>query len=684
MKILPIFILFIFIVFINLRGDPQLIWSTYVGSNGNDTPSGFRIDTAGNTFIAGSTDAANFPITPGAYNKTFSGTMSFITELDSLGSNLIFSTFIGPAGSNYLDGSTLTFDKYGNCYLTGIAHRTYPTTHNAFDTTFDCVKGNLNVVYVTKLNPAGDSLIYSTYICSGYGYTIEIDSSLNSYITGNTNTHWFPTTPGAYCTKFHDSIWQYDDIFITKLKPNADSLIYSTYIGGTREDHSFDIKIDDLGYAYITGNTNSTDFPTTKNAYLKSKQSSISDIIISKLNQTGDSLVYSTYFGGVNDSYKGRIFNGEQDGYSIATDPSKNVYFTGSSSCFDYPTTQGAYNTIKNCNTGWFDIIITKLNSSGDSLIFSTFLGGSSGNNGSWVKLDKYNNVYIIGQTWADDYPVTDSSFYGNFIDGANNPTVIISKLNNYGNSLIYSTYLSGGINELGFALNIYNKYIYACGKTYSNQFPITLDAYDTSYNGGGDVFITKLGPIKGRPNIHAINNIIFPDLVCGDIDTTITIINSGNNILNLTKARFVGKDSLEFKIIQPNKYPVSLQPDDTLKLVIRYISTKNEGIKNDTLYLENNTYINPFKISISLINGIDYTVNNSESDTIIIDFGKFCPGKSTFDTTITIFNKSSIGTTFKIENKDPKLQITPVGKPEKKVSDNPLNSQRKKSKKKK
>jgi hypothetical protein len=654
-KAIIIILIFLFSAF---NGYSQMIWSTYLGGRDADFFAGFKIDSVGNAFVSGCTKSSNYPTTLGAYNNSFASEDLFVSKLNSSGTYLIFSTFIGPVYSisNPNSGSGLIIDNHGNSYITGSGMQTYPTTPNVYDTSF--YSGNIDtaMVFVTKLNSSGSDLIYSSFIGKGNSCvnSIAIDTEFNTFITGGTASYDFPTTSGAYDNSYNLG----GDIFITKLKSNADSLIYSTYIGGGMTENVNDIKIDDFGNTYLSGWTFSSDYPTTTNAISKSIKGTL-DIIITKLNQLGDSLIYSTYIGGSHGGWDAEY------GYSITIDREKNICFTGLTLSNDYPTTTGAYDISYN---NYMDIIITKLDSLGDSLIFSTYLGGSLNDRSNSIILDNKNNLFIIGYSSSANFPITNDAF--SRIKRLDDD-VIITVLNDNCSSIIYSTFLGSNDMDHGFSLALDSlNNIYATGITKSNTFPITKGAYDTIFGGILDIFLTKLKISKGSPIIQAFDFLIFPILLCNTHfqDTTIIFYNTGNNVLGLFREDIIGLDSSEFSIIIPNIFPLYIQPNDSIKFVIRFTPNDVTGEKEANLVLENNSTINPYIINLTARNdNISFNVNNEDSDTIVIDLGTFCPGDTIKDTTITIFNKSSIGTTFKIENVDPGLEILGTNNVEKK-----------------
>ncbi|GIV29929.1 MAG: hypothetical protein KatS3mg028_0995 [Bacteroidia bacterium] len=243
--------------------DP-LIYSTYIGGSSNEWGYAIAVDGSGNVYVTGYTESTNYDITPGAFQTTFSGGIGndvFVTKLNATGTGLVYSTFIG--GSNNDAGIGIAVDGNGNAYVTGLTYSTdYDITPGAFQTTY----GGVNDVFVTKLNPAGTGLVYSTYIGGNgndYGYGIAIDGSGNAYVTGFTNSTDYDITPGAFQTTYGGV----NDVFVTKLNATGTGLVYSTYIGGSGNDYGYGIAIDGSGNAYVTGFTNSTDYDITPGAF---------------------------------------------------------------------------------------------------------------------------------------------------------------------------------------------------------------------------------------------------------------------------------------------------------------------------------------------------------------------------------------------------------------------------------
>src|SRR5438093_1180925 len=244
--------------------DPVLFYSTYLGGGGDDTGFAIAVDDSGNAYVTGFTNSTDFPIATGAFQSTISSDYDvFITKLNPLGSGLVYSTFLG--GSDLEGAEDIAVDAAGNAYVTGlIASTDFPTTLGAFQTTYG---GGARDIFVTKLNPLGTGLVYSTYL-GGSGEEVNghiaVDAAGNAYVSGDTDSTNYPTTPGVFQTTYGGGI---SDAFVTKENPLGSALVYSTYLGGSGQEVARDIAVDAAGNAYVAGLTDSTNFPTTSNAF---------------------------------------------------------------------------------------------------------------------------------------------------------------------------------------------------------------------------------------------------------------------------------------------------------------------------------------------------------------------------------------------------------------------------------
>lgn len=456
--------------------DPGLVYSTFVGGAvpGGVVDQGFGIavDAGGSAYITGRADSIDFPTTPGAFAPTHAGANdAFVTKLDPSGSALVYSTFLG--GAEFEQGLAIRVDAAGRAYVTGQTQSAdFPTTPGAHDPTFN---GGTDA-FATALDPTGSRLEYSTYLGTpsfDAGQGLAVDSLGHAVVVGFTDSPSFPTTPGAYDTGFNGGV----DTFVTKLDATGTTLLYSTYLGGAGTDLGHGAAVDPVGNAYVTGRTTSADFPTSPGAYDVSYNGG-SDAFVTKLDVSGSAVGYSTYLGG-------GMFD---EATAIALDATGAAYVTGGTTAPDYPVTPGAYDTMTN---GRFDVFVTKLNPSGTSLVYSTFVGGSLFEIALAVAVDATGRAYVTGDTESTDFPTTPTAVYRSFNGGAGD--AFLAVLGSTGATLDHATYLGGSEFDQGRGVALDpQRNVYVTGFTSSTDYPTTPGAYDTTL-GRIDAFVTKL-----------------------------------------------------------------------------------------------------------------------------------------------------------------------------------------------
>ena len=318
--------------------DPVLDYGTFLGGTGSDEGRGIALDSNGNAHVVGRTTSFNFPVTIDAYNTTYQNSFDvFVTKMNAAGTALVYSTYIG--GQSDDSGFGISLDGNGNAYVVGSTSSTgFPTTPGSLQ---PMIAGNTDA-FVTKLNSTGTALIYSTFLGgtgSDQAAAIALDSALNAYVTGSSGSTNFPTTPGAFQTANAGGGNNVVDAFVTKLNDTGTAMVYSTYVGGTRGDVGASIAVDPLGQAFVSGSTNSIDFDVTAGALQtafggsssSSQFSTIGDAFLTKLNDSGTGLIYSTYVGG----------SGDDSGLSVAVNPSGEAFICGASASFNFPVTSG-------------------------------------------------------------------------------------------------------------------------------------------------------------------------------------------------------------------------------------------------------------------------------------------------------------------------------------------------------
>jgi hypothetical protein len=399
---------------------------------------------------------------------------------------LAYSTFLGGGEQDY--GLDIAIDSSGNAYVTGFTYSTDFPCLNPYQGTFGGGDEE-DDAFVTKIdtNQSGAlSLIYSTYLGGGSwdrGLGIAVDSSGNIYVTGWTLSRDFP------CKNEFQNNQGGCDAFVTKIdttQSGAASLIYSTYLGGESSDYGSGIAVDSSGNAYVTGDTYSPNFPCL-NQYQTYYQGS-SDAFVTKIDttQSGDSsLIYSTYLGG----------RGWDRGYGIDVDSSGNAYVSGRTSSIDFPCLNPYQGTFGGGDDG--DAFVTNINtnkSGVSSLIYSTYLGGESSDYGSGIAVDSSGNAYVTGYTYSTDFPCK-NEYQRDPGDSAGD--VFITKINTNQSgdfSLIYSTYLGGGVWDFGYGIAVDSSgNVYVTGETYSTDFPCKNEYQRDPGDNNRDAIVTKI-----------------------------------------------------------------------------------------------------------------------------------------------------------------------------------------------
>jgi hypothetical protein len=408
---------------------------------------------------------------------------------------LSYSTYLGGsgvAGAGNDGGNDIVVDSSGNAYVTGQTNTyDFPTTPGVADTVNDGPDvANSREAFVTKINASGSGLIYSTYLGGSgedWGNGIALGSAGSIYVTGYTRSGNFPTTPGALSTALQGT----QDAFVSQLNAEGTGLVYSTYLGGSGSETGSGIVVDPPGNAYITGRTDSANFPATAGVYDPSANGS-NDAFVSKLNASGTGLVYSTYLGGSSSDSGEAITLGTflQITSDYKFSYAYRAYVVGSTSSNNFPVSAATYDSSTNGGT---DAFVIQVNTSGTNLIYSTYLGGGGDDFGFGMALAGIGtySAYITGRTNSNNFPTT-SGAYDTSSNGGEDAFVL--KLNSSGSGLVYSTYLGGASSDTGGGIAVNSAgNAYVTGGTSSNNFPTSLGAYDTSFNGGfGDVFITQ------------------------------------------------------------------------------------------------------------------------------------------------------------------------------------------------
>jgi IPT/TIG domain/Bacterial Ig-like domain (group 2)/Beta-propeller repeat/Galactose oxidase, central domain len=494
--------------------DPVLVYSTYLGGSSDDGGYLLAVDSQGHAYLTGYTDSTDFPITGTSISSAPNGTYkAFVAKLSADGTSLVYSTYLGGSGGDF--GSDVALDSTGNAYIVGNTSSTdFPVTANAFQSSL--ATGATSNVFLSKLSADGQSLLYSTYLGGGgidYGFGIAVDANQNAYLTGETTSGSptpFPTTSSAFQSTLNSP---YGNGFISRIDTTATgaaSLVYSTFLGGTTSgywywDQGTSIAVDANQNVYVVGMASSTNFPITSATAYQTRGNVNGSAYLTQIDTTksgSSGLIYSTYFGGTGNT---------DQAASVALDSTGKVYLTGGTGSSDFPVTTSVTNS--SAGKGFVAKFDTTRSQSA-SLLYSTLVGGSSGEFSGAIAVDPIGNAYISGWTFSSDFPVTADAVQSTKGTGVNNSFLAVLSWD--ASKILYGTYLGGnGSSNLtefayGLALDPSNN-IYVAGGTGSSDFQTTSGAFQTSLNGSSDAFIAKLTALP-IPMISSLSPLSGPN----------------------------------------------------------------------------------------------------------------------------------------------------------------------------
>ncbi len=517
--------------------DPVLAYSTYLGGSGDDYAYGLAVDGAGAMYVTGQTSSTNFP-SEGAYQGTYTGDDdAFITKLNSTGTALVYSTYLGGSQGTY--GRAVAVDAAGAVYVVGSTDSVdFPAVH-AFQ---PALAGQADG-FAVKLSPDGASLEYSTYlggVLNDYAYGVAVDTDGAAYVVGSTDGPDPSTGTGGFpvASAVQPAFGGVTDAFLTKLCPAGSALVYSTYLGGAMDDEGRGVAVDGSGGAYVTGSTSSVDYPTAPTGGVgdaampyQALNNGTQNAFVTKVSATGAALVYSTFLGG-----------SEQDtAHAIAVDGSGAAYVTGVATSPDFPT-QAAFQLGLGSVTGGSNAFITKLDSPGTALVYSTFLGGSGVDTGEAIAVSAAEQAFVTGSTTSSDFPTAhaiQSSYLAQANPNGSNAFVAALPAGgggarsaggdagtgeagvDGGEGLLYSTYLGGSAGDTAEAIAVGPAGAYVAGYTVSTDFP-TIAPLQARLGGpdGTNAFVAVLS-----------TRTLVPDAGPGDAATLPDAGDSGVNL---------------------------------------------------------------------------------------------------------------------------------------------------------
>jgi hypothetical protein len=372
-----------------------VVYSTYIGGANSDEGLSVSVDLSGSAYVTGLTDSDNFPTTAGALQTTRGGGAdAFVVKLNSLGTGFSYATYLG--GSLDDEAHGLAVDFSGNAYIAGVTDSTNFPTQNAFQP----AKRSGSDAFISKLTFNGNALSFSSFLGGDdldWAFAVSTDAADNVYVAGATNSTNFPATAGSFQRALAGTV----DGFVTKITPpgmGPSAIEYATYLGGSGFDKCNALALDDAGNAYVTGLTDSQNFPSSAGT-IQTARGGASDAFIAKFNTTGSALVYSTYLGG----------NSTDWGSGLSVDTAGQAYVTGSTSSSNFPVVPAS--AFQPALAGNSDAFIAKVNVSGTACTYSSYLGGSNFDDGLGIASDLARNAFVTGTTFSGNLPVTSGAF---------------------------------------------------------------------------------------------------------------------------------------------------------------------------------------------------------------------------------------------------------------------------------
>ncbi|HXH51331.1 MAG TPA: SBBP repeat-containing protein [Terriglobia bacterium] len=536
--------------------DPILAYSTYLGGTNIDGANAIAVlSSDGTAFVTGGTFSTDFPtehpLQPNAGGSNDFPTDAFVAKLSADGGTVLYSTYLG--GSREDEGNGIAVDSLGAAYVTGTTiSDDFPVTPGSFDPNCppdgQCGKsvytnGLINSAgFLSKLNPAGSGLVYSTYL-GGTGNTrgqaVGVDNDQNAYVTGSTQAADFPFIV-PQCLTFTPP----QNAFLLKLDSTGSTALYSGTIGGSVQDNGLGIALDGSGNTSITGITYSPDFLTTASAH-QATYGGAGDAFVTTVNTNlcgagPGSIVYSTYQGG----------SGLDQANAVAVDSAGRVYVTGLTKSLDFSTSPTGYqpscklNGQGGCDGDAFVVKFNPSQSGSASGVFSTLLGGTGGDSGNSIAVDTNGNVYVTGSTNSTDFPVSTAVFQSTY--GGGNSDAFVTELNPTGTALVYSTYLGGSNTESGNGIAVDTLgAAYVAGQTCSTDFPLSNPAQITP-GGNCDAFISKV--IVSAGIALSPSGLTFaPQLVNTTSAPKAITLDNGDDALTITSITISGANAGDF-----------------------------------------------------------------------------------------------------------------------------------------
>lgn len=463
--------------------DPVLTYSSYFGGSSYDEATGVAADSAGNTYLVGYTSSTLFPTFSPVQPSHGGGPYdAFIVKLDPTGQSRIYSSYLGGSGADI--AYAVATDAFGNAYVAGLTSSSNFPVAGAVQATL----GGAQDAFVTKLNPSGSALVYSTYLggsLDDYARGIAVSGAGAAYLVGTTFSSNFPKVAAL-----QSSLSGTYDAFVAQLAPGGTGLVYSTYLGGSGTEYGNAIALDTSGSAYVVGSTTSNNFPIA-NARQPAHAGGSNDAFLSKLNLAGSGFVFSTYLGG----------SGTDEAFGVSATLGTAVV-VGSTLSSNFPLALAKQPVFGGNNHT--DAFVTRFDASGAALLYSTYLGGTGSEVATGVASDGFGNAYIVGSTDSADLPlespITGQETYRGGVDA------FIAAITPSGSRFVYTSYLGGSTEDRAAAVAFGAGTTHVVGNTRSTDFPKVMPIIN-GLVGAQDAFVVKLPGIEpaGAPALGAV-----------------------------------------------------------------------------------------------------------------------------------------------------------------------------------
>ncbi len=613
--------------------DPVLLYSTYLGGSGTEQPYGIAVDSTGSTYITGYTDSVDFPLA-NLGSLPAGNDHVFVAKLDPTGSTLVYADYLGGSGYDY--GYGLALDSSNNVYVTGSTESSdFPVVNALMGTEPGFYSG-----FVTKISADGSSVLYSTYL-GGNSWdqpsAIAVDGLGQIYVAGSTASTNFPTA-NAYQSSMsanQGGVYGYYG-FVSKITADGSSFVYSTYFGGNSNVQQncgspcwpqpynavMGLAIDASGNAYVDGNTNTYNFPTTQGSYLATNTTPQDATIgfVSKFTSSG-SLGYSTYF------YES---SGNQTNLTaIAVDGNGSAYVTGGApSDGTFPITSTSICDPSVYATGCGPAFVTKFDPTASTLLYSTFLGPYNNASPQSIAVDANNNAYVLSSassTWQGQFGIVNGiQPYSNGND------LLLVEIDAAASSELFATYFGGSTDEFASGLAIDGSgNMYVSGSTDSTDLPITTGAFQSVLGGNTDALIAKISPSQAASVLLSQTSLQFSALAVGTTSTAQSVV-----LRNMGSAALTLKITTTGDFAESDNCGTTVAGAGSCTLSVTFTPTA-AGARSGSVSLQDDAASSPQVISLSGIgNGPSATLSVSS-----LNFGASSLQVSTPAQSVTLSN---------------------------------------------